>query len=167
MSDKNLQSLNTFTTGKYVFTGNLQERLLAENPVPVIWADGLRMHLSDGKQVGDSGRFPVSDLILKSSVFLEDDGRKLEAHKLYTWPANLGITKHWTAAKTSFLQEFILNFPIEIISVHPEQGLTWKFITPEQFKKFPENFEAKSAFKDFFAHPETYFFLRRPLQDPK
>lgn len=157
-----------FSTGKYVFSGELQESKTQESPVPLIWCQALRIHQTESDVIGDSALFPLSDLILKSSVFLEEDGRKTEAHKLYTWPRNLGSTKDWTTAKSNFLQEFVLNFPIEIVQLHPEQGMTWKFIKPEIFKKLPEEIIARTPeFMDFQQHPEQYFFLRKDHTDPQ
>lgn len=155
-----------FHTGKYVFTGSPVPRIGTNSPVPVLWADALRIYQPDKFPVGDSGQFPLSDLILKASVFVEQGGKKVEAHKLYTWPRNLGSTADWTKAKTEFLLEFVLNYPLEILDVHAEQGLTWTFITPENFKKLPDELHPEGEFITFYREPETYFFLRKPVNLP-
>ncbi len=84
-----------------------------------------------------------------------------------TWPRNLCSTAAWTAEKLEFINQFILNFPIEVISLQESNGLTWKYITPENFKDFPADIVATPDFQDFAAHKEEYFFLRRPVNIPK
>ena len=169
MSSKDQNSANvlTFQKGYYVFTDHLEEVHPEGASVPFITAKAILITTNDDSIKGDIATVKMSDLILKQSTFIDDDGKVVEAHKLYVWPRNLGSTKEWTANKLEFLNEFVLNFPIEIISLDESNGLTWKYITPENFKKIPEGIEASSSFQEYAAHQSEYFFLRRPLKEPK
>jgi hypothetical protein len=169
MSSKDQNSANvlTFQKGKYVFTDHLEEVHPEGASVPFITAKAILITDNDGSIKGDLATVKMSDLILKQSTFIDDDGKVLEAHKLYVWPRNLGSTKEWTANKLEFLNEFVLNFPIEIISLDESNGVTWKYITPENFKKTPEGIETTPGFQEYSEHQSEYFFLRRPLKDIK
>lgn len=169
MSSKDQPAANvlTFQKGKYVFTDHLKEVHPEGASVPFLTAKAILITADEGSVKGDIATVKLSDLILKQSTFIADDGKALEAHKLYVWPRNLGSTKEWTANKLEFLNEFVLNFPIEIISLDESNGVTWKYITPENFKKIPDNIEASSSFMDYAAHQSEYFFLRRPLKETK
>lgn len=169
MSSKDQPSANvlTFQKGKYVFTDHLEEVHPEGTSVPFLTAKGILITAEEDSFKGDIATVKISDLILKQSTFIDDNGKAVEAHKLYVWPRNLGSTKEWTANKLEFLNEFVLNFPIEIISLEESNGVTWKYITPENFKKMPEGIEASSSFQDYAAHQSEYFFLRRPLNEPK
>lgn len=153
--------------GKYVFTGNLKEGQSAQANVPFFYAEAIVITEENGEFKGDIVPVNVSDLILKQSDFIEDTGQVIEAHKLYVWPRNLGSTAQWSASKTEFLNEFVLNFPIEIINTKESNGLVWKYITPENFKKLPEGIQGSAAFDDYVKHQNEYFFLRRPPKEPK
>ena len=169
MSSKDQNSVNvlTFQKGHYVFTDHLEEVHPEGTSVPFITAKAILITTNDDSIKGDIATVKLSDLILKQSTFIDDDGKVVEAHKLYVWPRNLGSTKEWTANKLEFLNEFVLNFPIEIISLDESNGVTWKYITPENFKKIPEGIKASSSFQEYSAHQREYFFLRRPLKEPK
>ena len=169
MSSKDQPSANvlTFQKGKYVFTDQLEEVHSEGASVPFLTAKAILITAEKDSFKGDIATVKISDLILKQSIFIDDHGKAVEAHKLYVWPRNLGSTKEWTANKLEFLNEFVLNFPIEIISLEESNGVTWKYITPEHFKKIPESIEASSSFQDYAAHQSEYFFLRRPLNEPK
>lgn len=149
--------------GKYVFMDNLEELYQDGSPVPALVAKAISISEKDGVLTGDVALMNVSDLILKQSSYIDENGRVLEAHKLYTWPRNLGSTKDWTASKIAFITQYILNFPIEVISTAENAALTWKFISPENFKNFPEGTSGSEAFQDFASHKEEYFFLRQPI----
>jgi len=153
--------------GKYVFIDELKEEQVTGSPIPYFSAKAIIIAKKDKKITGDIGTVNLSDLILKQSSYIDETGKIIEAHKLYTWPRNLGSTLEWTAAKQEFLNHFILNYPIEIISLQEERGVTWRYITPENFKQIPEDIRASSSFQEFAAHRSEYFFLRRPLYSPK
>ncbi|KIO76358.1 hypothetical protein TH53_15530 [Pedobacter lusitanus] len=169
MSSKDQHPANvlTFQKGKYVFTDHLKVVHPQGLSVPFLTAEAILITDNNGSPKGDIATVKVSDLILKQSTFIDDDGRSLEAHKLYVWPRNLGSTQEWTANKLEFLNQFVLNFPIEIISSDESNGVTWKYITPEYFKKIPEAIEASADFQEYAAHQSEYFFLRRPLKEIK
>ena len=153
--------------GKYVFIDQLTVIEDNNSSVPYFSAKAIAMLKTDDKYEGVITNFRISDLILKQSSFIDDNGKTIEAHKLYVWPRNLGKTKEWTASKEEFLNEFILNFPIEIISTQESNGVTWRFITPEHFKKIPEGIDASEEFQEYADHIDEYFFLRRPLNEAK
>lgn len=152
--------------GKYVFTGQLMIQHHEGLSVPYLIAEAIAIQKVQDGVKGDITFFRVSDLIQKSSSFVDEDGKIIEAHKLYTWPRNLGSTVEWTAAKQSFITDFILNFPIEVISLQ-DGGVTWKFITPENFKNTPTDIVATTAFRKYLQEQDQYFFLRRPLNNPR
>lgn len=153
--------------GKYVFIDNLEQEHPQGVSVPFFTAKAIIILEKDGVLSGEISTVNVSDLILKQSSYLDETGKIIEAHKLYTWPRNLGSTPGWAAAKQEFLNQFILNFPIEIVSLQESNGVTWKYITPENFKDFPETIQGSADFQEFTAHKNEYFFLRRPVNEPK
>lgn len=153
--------------GKYVFTELLQTDYNEGSSIPYFYAKAIFITGKESLLIGDTGFVNLSDLILKQSTFIDDQGKSIEAHKLYTWPRNLGSTNEWTASKREFLEEFIMNFPIEILSLQDQNGLTWRYISPENFKTLPENISMSDDFSAYAAHQEEYFFLRRTMNDPK
>lgn len=153
--------------GRYVFIDDLKEEQNPGSPIPYFSAKAILIVEKDGSITGDIKTVNLSDLILKQSTYIDESGKAIEAHKLYTWPRNLGSTIQWTAAKQEFLNQYILNFPIEVISLQEERGVTWRYITPENFKTFPDDISASSPFQEFATHRSEYFFLRRPLYSPK
>ncbi|SDZ94118.1 hypothetical protein [Pedobacter hartonius] len=153
--------------GKYVFTDELKEELTEGLSVPFFTAKAIVIKENAAEFSGDIAVFNISDLILRQSTYIDENGKMTEAHKLYIWPHNLGSTAQWTAAKQEFLNQYILNFPIEILSLQESNGVTWKFISPENFKKIPASIQASPEFRDFADHQEEYIFLRRPLNEPK
>jgi len=153
--------------GRYVFTENLEVIENEGSSVPIIAAKGFTITEKDGLVYGDFALVNISDLILKTAAYRDDNGRLIEAHKLYTWPRNLGSTEEWTQAKTEYLSQQVLNFPIEVTATAEEGGLSWTFITPERFKSLPKDMEMSTGFKHFADQPQDYFFLRRPVNEPR
>ncbi|HEY0176956.1 MAG TPA: hypothetical protein VGC08_11295, partial [Pedobacter sp.] len=84
--------------GKYVFTDELKEELAEGASVPYFSAKAIVILENNGVITGDILTVNVSDLILKQSSYIDETGKIIEAHKLYTWPRNLGSTAAWTAA---------------------------------------------------------------------
>lgn len=153
--------------GKYVFIDDLKEVYINEAVVPVFSAKAILINEIEGNFSGDIQTVNISDLILKQSSYIDANGKIIEAHKLYIWPRNLGSTKEWTANKQEFLNQFVLNFPIEILSTQESNGVTWKYITPENFKNLPDNIQGSEGFQEFVNHQNDYFFLRQPINEPK
>lgn len=153
--------------GRYVFIDELKEVYINDAIVPIFSAKAIIINEIDGSLSGDIETVNISDLILKQSSFLNENGSIIEAHKLYVWPRNLGSTKEWTASKQEFLNQFILNFPIQILSLQESNGVTWKYITPENFKESAENIQGSASFQEFASHKNEYFFLRQPIHSPK
>lgn len=150
--------------GKYVFINNLFTSELTDNTVPDLYAEALQLSLQEGTLYGDRALTGLHELISRQSVFITEDGQPVEAHKLYTWPRNLGSTAEWTACKQDFLQAHVLNYPLEVLSVQDNGGLTWTYITPENFKDFPDDLPGSAGFREFAKNRKEYFFLRRPLR---
>ena len=169
MSDQQTSPGQTFSLqkGRYVFVDQINEELAEGAIVPTLSAKAICIIEKNGLLHGQANKINLSDLILKQSTYIDGNGKMIEAHKLYTWPRNLGSTTDWTAAKKEFLNQFILNFPIEVISLQESNGVTWKYITPEEFKRFPDDIPADPDFKHFACHKNEYFFLRRPIDQPK
>ncbi|MBB6500081.1 hypothetical protein [Pedobacter cryoconitis] len=165
--DQPAAAILLFNKGKYVFTDNLTEVHPEGVSVPFFSAKAILITTENDQLHGDIAAVKISDLILKQSSYIDENGKVLEAHKLYTWPRNLGSNAQWAACKREFLDEFVLNFPIEIISLQESGGVTWRYITPENFKNFPGDIQASSGFQEFARHQGEYFFLRRPLNEPK
>jgi len=156
-----------FQKGKYAFIDLLTAQQEENSTVPYFSAKAIAITEKEGKFYGDIVLVRLSDLILKNSVYIDEHGQHIEAHKLYTWPRNLGSTEEWTAAKQQFLNDFILFFPIEVLSVQEYGGVTWRFITPENFKNLHEGIAASKSFQEFACNPDDYFFLRRIANEPK
>lgn len=165
--DNNPELPRLLQKGRYVFVGSLHEEQEKNASVPYFTAKAILIEEHTDTAAEDVAMLKLSDLILRQSTYIDENGKSIEAHKLYTWPRNLGSTAEWTAAKYEFLNQYILNFPLEVISLQESDGLTWRFITPEQFKKIPAGIQASSAFQEYVAHQEEYFFLRRPVNEPK
>lgn len=153
--------------GKYVFVGLLKEEQEKNASVPYFTAKAIMIEENDDTFSGDIAVIRLSDLILRQSTYIDENGKRIEAHKLYTWPRNLGSTEQWAAAKYEFLEQYILNFPIEVLSLQESDGITWRYITPENFKKTPTAIQASPEFQDYAANQHEYFFLRRPVSEPK
>lgn len=153
--------------GKYAFIDLLTELTAENSPVPYFSATAIAITEKEGQLYGDITPVKLSDLILKSSVYIDGHGKNIEAHKLYIWPRNLGSTAEWTAAKQQFLNDFILFFPIEVLSVQEHGGVTWRFITPENFKNLPAGIAGSESFQEFARNLDDYFFLRRIVNEPK
>jgi hypothetical protein len=153
--------------GKYVFIDALKEEHSDSASVPFFTAKAILVVEHATGFTGDIAVVNLSDLILRQSTYIDENGKQIEAHKLYTWPRNLGSTEQWVAAKREFLNQYILNFPVEVLSLQESNGVTWKYISPENFKKIPPGLQASSDFREFADHQHEYFFLRRPLNEPK
>lgn len=165
--DSETQNPLLLQKGKYVFIDDLKEVYKEGSSVPFFSAKAILIIEKDGTSTGDIQIVNISDLILKQSSYIDENGKTIEAHKLYTWPRNLGSTKEWSASKNEFLNQFVLNFPIEVLSIQESNGVTWKYITPENFKDFPEDIRGSASFQEFASHKNEYFFLRRPVNEPK
>ena len=165
--DSELQNPLSLQKGKYVFIDHLQEVFKEGASVPFFSATAIMVIEKEGELIGDIQTVNISDLILKQSSYVDENGKTIEAHQLYTWPRNLGSTIEWSASKQEFLNQFVLNFPIEILSVQESNGITWKYITPENFKNTTGDIRGSVGFQDYADHKNDYFFLRRPLNTPK
>lgn len=153
--------------GKYVFTEELETAYQEGSSIPFFFAKAIFMAEKDGTVEGEIRNVNISDLILKQSSYVDEQKQLIEAHKLYIWPRNLGSTNEWTAAKREFLNEFVMNFPIEILSLQESNGVTWRYITPENFKKVPADLTASPEFQQYLDEKDSYFFLRRPINEPQ
>ena len=155
-----------FKKGKLVFTEDLQEQQSTSSGVSYFTAKALVIAEADGQYYGAVESLRISDLIQKTSSYIYDGLSRREAHKLYTWPANLGDNTAWAESKRIFLMQHVMNFPIHIISVAGENEITWEFITPEQFKTIPENLVASPEFQNYLDHQDDWFFLRKEKNEP-
>lgn len=155
-----------FKKGKLVFIDHLQQHTPEGDSAPYFTASALVIAEKNGQYFGTVEELNISDLILKQSSFIYDGVNSREAHKLYTWPRNLGDMEAWAKSKKEFLEQHVLNFPIQIQSVQGKHHVTWEYITPEQFKKTPEDIHSSEAFQHYLDHIQEYFFLRKERRDP-
>lgn len=155
-----------FKKGKLVFVDTLQQHTPHEGAASYFTARALVIYEVDGQYFGASEILHISDLILKQSSFLYDGVNTREAHKLYTWPHNLGDMEAWANSKKEFIEQHLLNFPIQIQSVQGPHHCTWEYISPEQFKKVPDGLQADNHFQQYLDHINEYFFLRKERKDP-
>lgn len=121
------------TTGKYLFLG-IPEPIEGQNSMVTAFGS-TAVHISS-TEVGWIAKFDtydISALISKTSIHLLEE-RAIEAHKLYTWPANLGDPKAWASSKQHFFEQHLMNAAIEILNVVEDQQITWKFIPLSTFK---------------------------------
>ncbi|WP_316838805.1 hypothetical protein [Pedobacter gandavensis] len=141
--------LQQLTTGKYLFFGSPytqegQNLFVIEFKASAVGihndASGIRASVQD---------YNISPLLSKTSSHVLEE-KIIEAHKLYTWPANLGDPKAWAASKQSFFEQHLINHPIEIMMVLEEQHITWKFIPLSDFKAEIEEAQATSLLSDIF-----------------
>lgn len=154
-----------YQKGKLVFTGHLEQHT-AENGVAYFTAEALVVETSPEVR-GLTATLRVSDLIQKLAHFVYDGVNTREAHKLFTWPANLGDNQAWAASKRAFIEQHVMHFPIRIYDVD-ENGLpTWGFISPEEFHQIPSGLSASDSFQHYLDHQSEFFFLRKELDLPK
>jgi hypothetical protein len=112
-----------FKKGKLVFIDTLQEENSPGLNIPYYTAKALVVIEENGQYYGTEDTLNISDLILKTSNYVYDGTNNHEAHKLYTWPADLGNSKAWSESKKIFLQQHVMNFPIQILSVIEENHM--------------------------------------------
>jgi len=155
-----------FKKGKLVFIEALKEESSEELAIPYFTAKALVISEIDGQYYGTVEVLNISDLIQKTSNYVYDGVNIREAHKLYTWPVNLGDSKAWGDSKRIFLEQQVMNFPINILSVQEDKHLTWEFISPEQFKNISAGLQASPEFQNYLDHKEEYFFLRKEKNEP-
>ncbi|WP_432708626.1 hypothetical protein [Pedobacter sp.] len=159
--------MTLFKKGKLVFTDSLQQKKDPETNVPYFTARALVIAEDDDHTTGSIETLKITDLISKMSHFVYDGVNSREAHKLYTWPVNLGDSNAWAESKRSFLEQHVMHFPIRLHKVENEDELTWEFISPEEFKKSPPDLQASADFQHYLDHQAEYFFLRKERNDPK
>jgi len=159
--------MTLFKKGQLVFIDTLQQEFDQNTGIPFFTARALVISNDDGAFTGSLQTLKISDLISKLSNFIYDGVNSREAHKLYTWPINLGDSAAWAESKRSFIERHVMNFPIRIQQVKNENQVTWEFITPEQFKKAPAHLQATADFQHYLDHQAEYFFLRKEKKDPQ
>jgi hypothetical protein len=158
--------MTLFKKGKLVFTDSLQQENDPHTNVPYFTAKALVIAEEDGNYTGSIETLHIADLISRLSHFIYDGVNSREAHKLYTWPVNLGDNNAWAESKRSFLEQHVMHFPIRIHRVENENQVTWEFITPEEFKKTPPDLLASADFQHYLDHQAEHFFLRKEKNDP-
>ena len=159
--------MTLFKKGKLVFIDTLQQELDQNTGIPYFTARALVITNDDASSTGSLQTLKISDLISKLSTFIYDGVNSREAHKLYTWPINIGDNSAWAESKKSFIERHVMHFPIRIHQVEDENQITWEFITPEEFKKSPANLQASPDFQHYLDHQAEYFFLRKEIIDPE
>lgn len=97
-------------------------------------------------------QYEIGPLLSKRSTHLKED-QSFEAHKLYTWPANLGDPQAWANCKRQFFETHLINHPIEILNVIDEQQIVWKFIQESEFRSSVEEAQTVSLLLSISSNP--------------
>lgn len=141
-------AINLLVKGKYVFFTELKQQQGLNVMVPEFSAKGLSLIEKEGVFSAEVLTFDISNLISKRSVYVNSE-KSIEAHKLYTWPVRLGDPKAWAESKHGFFGQYLLNHPIEILSLQEEGHFTWKYITEACFKdtasQIQESYESQEV----------------------
>lgn len=135
------EELKQLTTGKYLFFGAAQH-LEGQNIMVVQFsASALAIQPDQSRLSASIQHYEIGPLLSKRSTHLKED-QSLEAHKLYTWPANLGDPQAWANSKRQFFETHLISHPIEILNVMDEQQIVWKFIPESEFRSSVEEAQA-------------------------
>jgi hypothetical protein len=156
-----------FKKGKLVFIENLQQENDVHSGIPYFTARALVVSEEAGEISGSVQTLKASDLISKLSRYRYDGVNSREAHRLYTWPVQLGDNQAWADSKKAFLEQHVMNFPIRILQVVNENELSWEFISPEEFKKPTPGLLASAEYQHYLDQQDAYFFLRKDKNVPK
>ncbi|MCX2453920.1 hypothetical protein OQX61_21815 [Pedobacter sp. PLR] len=133
--------LQQLTTGKYLFFGK-PARVEGQN-IMVVEFSGTALGITNSESVLHAAvqEFDISPLLSKTSTHILEE-KPIEAHKLYTWPANLGDPKAWASSKQLFFEQHLMNQPIEVLNVQENQQITWRFIPVTVFRALAEEAQA-------------------------
>ncbi|WP_316748409.1 hypothetical protein [Pedobacter gandavensis] len=136
-------ALPQLTTGKYLFFGKPHQQESQNVLVVGFIGSALRITNNESGLHAAIQEFDISPLLSKTSTHILEE-KSIEAHKLYTWPANLGDPKAWASSKQLFFEQHLMNQPIAVLKVQEEQQITWKFITDTEFRASAEEAQAVS-----------------------
>lgn len=135
------------TKGKYLFFG-IPQQLDGQNIMVVQFsAAALAIQPSESGCTASIEEYEIGPLLSKRSTHIKAE-KTLEAHKLYTWPANLGDPQAWANSKRLFFEVHLMNQAIEVLNVLDEQQLVWKFISKSEFKSSVEEAQAVNLLSD-------------------
>lgn len=140
-------TLQQLAPGKYLFFGS-PTQLEGQNHLVVGFsANALGIVNTEFGSLAAIQEFDISPLLAKSSTHLVEE-KAIEAHKLYTWPANLGDPKGWASSKQLFFEQHLMNQAIEILKVQEIQQITWKFIPASSFRTSVQEAQAVSLLSE-------------------
>ncbi|MBB2147760.1 hypothetical protein [Pedobacter gandavensis] len=140
-------TLQQLTPGKYLFFGS-PSQLEGQNHLVVGFsAKALGITKNESGIHAAIQQFDISPLISKISTHILEE-KSIEAHKLYTWPANLGDPKAWASSKQLFFEQHLMNQAIEVLKVLEDQQISWKFIPISSFRTLAEEAQAVNLLSD-------------------
>ncbi|ALL06599.1 hypothetical protein AQ505_14500 [Pedobacter sp. PACM 27299] len=119
--------LQQLSTGKYLFFGKPVQQEGQNVMVAGFSAKAIGIPNNKLGVAASIQEYDISLLISKRSTHLIEE-KLIEAHKLYTWPANLGDPKAWASSKYLFFEQHLINQAIEVLKVSEDHQITWKFI---------------------------------------
>ena len=141
--------LQQLTPGKYLFFGTPAQQEGQNIMVSGFSAKAIALINCDSSIEATVQEYDISSLISKRSTHILD-GKFMEAHKLYTWPTNLGDPKAWASSKQVFFEQHLINQAIEVLNVLEEQQITWKFIPLPLFQSAAKEAQAVSLLTSIF-----------------
>ena len=141
--------LQQLSVGKYLFFGSPVQEEGQNVMVAGFSAKAIGIPSKESVTAASIQDYDISPLISKRSTHLLED-KLIEAHKLYTWPANLGDPKAWASSKYLFFEQHLINQPIEVLNVSEDQQITWKFIPLSFFQSAAKEAQAVNLLSSIF-----------------
>lgn len=141
--------LQQLSTGKYLFFGMPVQQEGQNVMVAGFSAKAIAIPNNKLGVAASIQEYDISPLISKRSTHLIDE-KLIEAHKLYTWPANLGDPKAWASSKYLFFEQHLINQAIEVLKVSEDHQITWKFIPLSFFQAAVKEAQAVTLLSSIF-----------------
>lgn len=140
--------LQQLRTGKYLFFGSLL-KLESQNVMVAGFSAKAIGIFSNRSEAAAIQEYDISPLISKRSTHLHEE-KFIEAHKLYTWPVNLGDPQSWASSKYRFFEQHLMNQAIEVLNLSEDQQITWKFIPLSYFQLAAKEAQAVNLLSSIF-----------------
>ncbi|WP_316821824.1 hypothetical protein [Pedobacter gandavensis] len=142
-------ALQQLRTGLYLFFGTPSAHEGQNTMVTGFSATAIHISKDEADSKVSVEEYHIHSLLAKTSDHMLGE-KSIEAHKLYTWPANLGDPKAWAYSKQSFFEQHLMNQAIEILNVGAAAQITWKFIPLAKFKSTAIEAQAVTILSDIF-----------------
>ncbi|WGQ10294.1 hypothetical protein QG516_01335 [Pedobacter gandavensis] len=141
--------LQQLSTGKYLFFGSPVQQEGHNVVVAGFSAKAIAIQSHESGAAASIQEYDISPLISKRSTHVIEE-KLIEAHKLYTWPANLGDPKAWASSKYLFFEQHLINQAIEVLNVSEDHQITWKFIPLSFFQAAVKEAQAVTLLSSIF-----------------